>query len=124
MKLTDMKCVPCRGGIPPLTAEEIAALMPQVTDWEVIDVDGISQLRRVFKFKQYLQGSDFAHQVAKMADEEDHHPVILVEWRKVTVTWWTHKIKGLHQNDFISAAKSDAIFRLFQEPAESGAGGA
>ncbi len=120
MKLTEMRCVPCRGGVPTLTGEEIAALMPQVPDWAVMVSDDIPQLQRVFKFKDYLQGAVFAHQVAEMADQEDHHPVIVVEWRKVTVTWWTHKIKGLHQNDFISVAKTDDIYRTIEESASSG----
>ncbi|MEJ2757705.1 MAG: 4a-hydroxytetrahydrobiopterin dehydratase [Anaerolineales bacterium] len=110
MKLIEMTCVPCRGGEPKLTEEEIAALLPQVPGWEVAEVDGIQQLRRVYKFKQYLQGLAFTQKVAELAEAQDHHPAILVEWRKVTVSWWTHVVKGLHQNDFISAAKSDALF--------------
>lgn len=121
MKLTEMRCVPCHGGVPSLTADEIAALKPQVPDWEVIDVQGIPQLRRMFKFKGYLLGVKFAQKVAEMADQEDHHPVLLIEWGRVTVTWWTHAIKGLHQNDFISAAKTDAIFQAFAGTSDTSA---
>jgi 4a-hydroxytetrahydrobiopterin dehydratase len=107
--LKELKCVPCRGGIPPLNNEESAAFMPQVSEWEIIDLDGIKRLQRVFKFKNFAEALYFTNQVGALAEVEDHHPAILTEWGKVTVTWWTHKIKGLHQNDFIMAAKTDAL---------------
>jgi 4a-hydroxytetrahydrobiopterin dehydratase len=107
--LRELKCVPCRGGIPPLSDEEVAALKPQVGEWEIIEVDGIKRLQRAFKFKNFAEALNFTNQVGELAEVEDHHPAILTEWGKVTVTWWTHKIRGLHQNDFIMAAKTDVL---------------
>ncbi len=108
-ELKEMKCVPCRGGVPPLTSEQIAGLHPGVPEWQVLDVEGIQRLQRVFKFKNFAQALEFTNKVGALAEEEDHHPALLTEWGKVTVTWWTHKIKGLHNNDFIMAAKTDAL---------------
>ncbi len=110
MKLAEMNCVPCRGGDPKLTASEIEALMPQIPGWEVITREDISRLEKLFHFKSYTQAVDFTTAVAALAEEQDHHPAILLEWRQVTVQWWTHIIKGLHQNDFISAAKTDTLY--------------
>ena len=73
-------------------------------------MDGIEQLTCAFAFKDYLSGLDFLKKIALLAEEEDHHPEIVLEWGKVTVSWWSHKIKGLHKNDFIAAAKTDALF--------------
>jgi len=109
-ELKELKCVPCRGGEPPLTQAEIALLKPQVPDWEVIEVNGIPRLQRAFKFKNFAQALAFTNQVGELAEAEDHHPAILTEWGLVTVTWWTHKIKGLHRNDFIMAAKTDGFY--------------
>jgi len=110
--LGDFRCVPCRGGEPVLTDEEIAALRPQVPEWAVSEVDGIRHLERVFKFKNFVQALEFTNQVGALAEAEGHHPALLTEWGRVTVTWWTHKIKGLHRNDFIMAAKTDQLFRI------------
>ena len=108
-ELRELKCTPCRGDVPPLTDEEVERIKPQVSGWEVIEVDGIKRLRRVFKFRNFAEALSFTNRVGELAEAEDHHPAILTEWGKVTVTWWTHKIKGLHQNDFIMAAKTDAL---------------
>jgi len=109
--LKDLKCVPCRGGEPPLSDFEISVLKPQVPDWTVYQVDGINRLERVFTFKNFAQAIAFTDQVGALAEAEDHHPAILTEWGRVTVTWWTHKIRGLHQNDFIMATKTDELYR-------------
>jgi len=108
-ELRQMKCVPCRGGQPPLTAEQVVELQPAVPGWDVMEVDGIQRLQRVFKFKNFAEAMAFTDKVGALAEAEDHHPALLTEWGKVTVTWWTHKIKGLHQNDFIMAAKTNAL---------------
>ena len=107
--LKELKCVPCRGGVPPLDDLQIALFMPQVPEWQVIEVDGIKRLQRTFKLKNFADALAFTNQVGALAEAEDHHPTLVTEWGKVTVTWWTHKIKGLHQNDFIMAAKTDAL---------------
>ena len=110
--LSDFRCVPCRGGEPVLTDDEIAALRPQVPEWVLSEVEGIRHLERVFKFKNFVQALEFTNRVGALAEEEGHHPALLTEWGRVTVTWWTHKIKGLHRNDFIMAAKTDQLFRI------------
>lgn len=109
--LARMKCVACRAGEPTVTEAEVAEYHPQVPDWQIVEREGIKRLERVFKFRNFLQALDFTNRVGALAEEEGHHPAILTEWGKVTVTWWTHKIKGLHRNDFIMAAKTDEIYR-------------
>lgn len=109
--LKEMKCVACRGGEPTLTDSEISELKPQVPNWTVTEQDQIKRLEQQFKFKNFVQALNFTNQVGELAESEDHHPAILTEWGKVTVSWWTHKIKGLHQNDFIMAAKTDELYQ-------------
>jgi 4a-hydroxytetrahydrobiopterin dehydratase len=81
-----------------------------VPDWQIIERDGIKRLERTFK--NFAQAVAFTNKVAEIAEAEGHHPAILTEWGKVTVTWWTHKIKGLHRNDFIMAAKTDQLLNV------------
>ena len=104
-----MKCVSCRGDEPRLEAAQVEAYRPQVPEWQVITVDGEQRLQRQFKFRNFAQALAFTDQVGALAEGEDHHPSLLTEWGTVTVTWWTHKIKGLHRNDFIMAAKTDEL---------------
>ena len=108
-ELAQMKCIPCRGGVPTLTDEEIVALQPDVPEWQVIEVDGVKRLERTFRLRNFIDAVAFTNKVAMIAEKEDHHPLIVTEWGRVKVQWWTHKIKGLHQNDFIMAAKVDAL---------------
>ena len=105
-----MQCEPCRVGAPPATEDEIAEFMQQLPQWTVKEVDGVKRIERVFKFKNFAQALEFTNKVGEIAEKEGHHPAILTEWGRVTVTWWTHKIKGLHRNDFIMAAKTDQLF--------------
>lgn len=104
------KCVPCRSSDPPLDDWQIALFALHVGAWEVVERDGIKRLERVFTFEDFAQALAFTQKVGELAEAEGHHPALLTEWGKVTVTWWTHKIKGLHQNDFIMAAKTDRIY--------------
>ncbi|MER3403876.1 MAG: 4a-hydroxytetrahydrobiopterin dehydratase [Chloroflexota bacterium] len=108
--LVTMRCTACRGGEPTLTDVEIAELHPQVPDWRLVERDGIKRLERVFTFRNFTQALAFTNAVGAIAEAEGHHPAILTEWGRVTVTWWTHKIKGLHRNDFIMAAKTDQLY--------------
>ena len=110
MALFDGKCIPCRKGDPGLTDAQVTELLPQIPAWELIEVDGIKRLQRVFKLKNYVEAVAFTNKVAMTAEKEDHHPLIVLEWGRVTVQWWTHVVKGLHQNDFVMAAKTDEIF--------------
>lgn len=109
-QLNAMKCVACRADSPRVTEADIAEFKPQVPDWNMIDVDGISRLERTFKFKNFRQALDFTNRVGDLAEAEGHHPRIVTEWGKVNVMWWTHAIRGLHRNDFIMSAKTDAIY--------------
>ena len=109
-ELTEMKCTACRGGEPTLTDEEIAELRPQVPEWQLVERDGAKRLERTFGFRNFAEALAFTDKVGELAEEEGHHPALLTEWGKVTVTWWTHKIGGLHQNDFIMAAKTDELY--------------
>ena len=114
-ELQELKCVPCRGDSPKVTLEEMDLYLPQVPEWQILTVDEVPHLERVYRFKNFKQALEFTDQVGALAEQEEHHPRLQTEWGRVTVTWWTHKIKGLHRNDFIMAAKSDEIFRQFQE---------
>jgi 4a-hydroxytetrahydrobiopterin dehydratase len=107
--LTKQRCVACRRDAPTLTPAEIDELRPQVPEWELVREEGIDRLRRAFAFRDFVQALDFTRRVGALAEEEGHHPALLTEWGRVTVTWWTHKIKGLHRNDFIMAAKTDDV---------------
>ena len=108
--LASGKCVACRGTEPTLTDAEITELHPQIAGWQIKEVDGVKRLERVFKVKNFLEALDFTNKLGAIAEEESHHPLIITEWGRVTVQWWSHKIKGLHKNDFIMAAKTDEIF--------------
>ena len=108
-RLFKMKCVACRKGEPTLTEEEIAELKPQVPEWQIVEREGVKRLERTFKFRDFAAALAFTNAVGAIAEEEGHHPLIQTEWGRVTVTWWTHKIGGLHRNDFIMAAKTDEL---------------
>jgi 4a-hydroxytetrahydrobiopterin dehydratase len=103
-ELAEKTCVPCRGGVPPLTAEEIRPLQTQVKDWTVVNNH---HLQREFKFKDFKSALDFVNKVGGIAEEQGHHPDIFLAWGKVAVEIWTHKINGLTESDFILAAKID-----------------
>ena len=107
--LCELKCEACRKGAPPATSEEIAQFRPQIPEWEILTVCGIELLSRDYKFTNFAEALAFTNQVADLAEAEGHHPEILTEWGKVTVRWYTRKIKGLHRNDLIMAAKTDAL---------------
>jgi 4a-hydroxytetrahydrobiopterin dehydratase len=105
-----MKCTACRGGEPTLSDGEIAELHRQVPEWQIVERDGVKRLERVFRFKDFAEAMAFTNRVAEIAESEGHHPSILTEWGRVIVTWWTHKIRGLHRNDFIMAARTDEVY--------------
>lgn len=109
-RLAEMKCVACRADAPTVTESEIAELQPQIPDWELIEIDGTKRLRRVFPFDDFAEALAFTQAVGEAAEEEGHHPALLTEWGRTTVTWWTHKIRGLHRNDFVMAAKTDELY--------------
>jgi 4a-hydroxytetrahydrobiopterin dehydratase len=107
--LQNEKCAACRRDSPRVTDAEILELKPLVPEWTLVERDGIQRLERVFRFSNFAEALNFTNRVGAIAEEEGHHPAILTEWGRVTVTLWTHKIQGLHRNDFIMAAKVDAL---------------
>ena len=107
--LSNQQCEACRAGAPKVSEDELAILIRQIPEWVVEVKSEIMQLKRIYKFKNFAEAIAFTNRVGDMAESENHHPALTTEWGKVTVTWWTHKIKGLHKNDFICAAKTDAL---------------
>ena len=107
--LAAKQCVACRVDAPRATAEETQHFMAQLPEWKLIQVEGMDRLTRTFTFNNFQEALAFTNQVGQIAELENHHPALLTEWGRVTVTWWTHKIRGLHVNDFVMAAKTDGL---------------
>jgi 4a-hydroxytetrahydrobiopterin dehydratase len=110
MNLSEMKCTACRGDEPPLSDSQIEEYLGQLDGWEVDRSQSIPKLVKRFSFPDFRSALDFTISVGEAAEDTDHHPRITTEWGKVMIKWWTHKIKGLHQNDFIMAAFSDRLY--------------
>lgn len=108
--LKQERCVACRPDSPRVTEQEKQELFPQIPEWRIIERDGEQRLERLYRFKDFAQALAFTNRVGALAEAEDHHPALLTEYGKVTVTWWTHAIHGLHRNDFVMAAKSDEAY--------------
>ena len=109
-ELYSERCTACRRDSPHVTAAEIAELHPAVNDWSLIDETGIPKLDRQFRFQNFMQALEFTNALGELAESEGHHPRLTTEWGRVSVTWWTHKIRNLHRNDFIMAAKTDQLY--------------
>ena len=105
-QLADKKCVPCRGGVPPLKGKELEALHKSVPEWDVVNEH---HLNRTFTFPDFAKALAFVNRVGALAEEQGHHPDILLAWGKAGITLWTHKIDGLTESDFIMAAKIDRL---------------
>lgn len=105
--LAEKNCVPCRGGVPPLQGEALAALARELPEWQVVDEH---HLRRSFKFRDFRSALDFVNCVGELAEQQGHHPDLFLVWGRVDVTTWTHKINGLTESDFILAAKIDRLY--------------
>jgi 4a-hydroxytetrahydrobiopterin dehydratase len=110
IELLQEKCVACRADSPRVTDEEVVELHPKVAEWELAEENSVPQLQRSFRFPDFAQALAFSTSVGEAAEAEGHHPRIVTEWGKVTISWWTHKIRGLHRNDFIMAAKTDQLY--------------
>lgn len=110
MSLSKETCVACRADAPRVNDDELAQLHEQVSDWKLVEEDGIPKLQRLFSFSNFADALAFTNRVGAMAESLGHHPALLTEWGNVTVTWWTHKIHGLHRNDFICAARTDQLY--------------
>ncbi len=104
--LSEKKCQPCRGGVPPLTAEEIEPLFEELVDWELKDDN---RLLKVYKFSDFKSALRLANKIGEIAEQEGHHPDLLVRWGELKIELWTHKINGLTESDFILAAKIDKL---------------
>jgi len=111
-KLYKRHCEPCGLGAPVVTEEEANDFLVSVPGWKKEFHDGVEKLVREFFFVEFTDAFNFAYKIASLSEREDHHPSITTEWGKVTVYWWSHRINGLHVNDFIMAAKTDMIAKL------------
>jgi 4a-hydroxytetrahydrobiopterin dehydratase len=116
--LVSRKCVPCRGGVPTLTPAEAEEFRRETPEWTLSE--NATRLSRRFEFADFRAAMSFVNRVADLAEEQGHHPDIAIHWNRVDLVLWTHKIGGLHENDFVMAAKID---RLLQEPKGSGVTG-
>ena len=105
-ELASRQCVPCRGGVPPLTGDEIAKFSPQLQGWDVINEHHLS---KSYKFSNFAEAQSFVNRVGELAEEQGHHPDICFGWGRAEISIWTHKIDGLTESDFILAAKIDQL---------------
>jgi 4a-hydroxytetrahydrobiopterin dehydratase len=115
--LRQMHCTPVRKGDRPLSDTEIREYAQEVPDWKLLEREAVQRLERDFRFRNFSGALDFTVRVGELGEAEDHHPVLLTEWGRVTVSWWTHRIGGLHRNDFIMASKTDELYGLGNIPA-------
>lgn len=109
-ELSQSSCEACRADAPKVSDDELKELIAKIPDWNIEVRNNMMQLEKVFQFDSFVKALDFTNQVGEIAEQQGHHPSLLTEWGKVTVTWWSHKIKGLHRNDFIMAAKTDELY--------------
>jgi len=109
MKISDIQCDACRADASRVSTEEARGFMEELPEWSIDSDAGVDKLRRVFSFPDFVSALDFTNKVGALAEEYNHHPDILTEWGKTTVTWWSHKIKGLHQLDFALAKKTQDL---------------
>lgn len=109
MALADLPLELCRKGTPPLTADDWTPWLQELPQWQVLQVDGITQLQRVYELGNFVEALLLTNRIGALAEEADHHPALLTEWGKLQVRWWTHTVRGLHRNDFIMAARCDRL---------------
>lgn len=109
-KLASESCEACRIDAPKLSDAEITDLLNDIDTWDLI-TEPVKQLKKEFNFPDYQSSLAFVNAIAAMADQEDHHPLMTLEWGKVTILWWSHKIEGLHKNDFICASKTESLYK-------------
>jgi 4a-hydroxytetrahydrobiopterin dehydratase len=107
VSLADKTCVPCKGGVPPLKGEDLAKLNAEVPEWQVVEEH---HLHKIFRFPDFRKALDFVNRAGAIAEEQGHHPDILLAWGRAEVTIFTHKINGLTESDFVLAAKIDRVY--------------
>jgi 4a-hydroxytetrahydrobiopterin dehydratase len=108
-ELAEERCVACRKDSPRVEVAEAADLLGHLAGWAIVELGEVPRLQRTFRFRKYVEALSFVQRVGELAEVEGHHPVMTVEPRRVTVTWWTHAIGALHRNDFLMAAKTDRL---------------
>ena len=109
-ELKNQECEACQAGAPKVSDEELGTLMKEIPDWVPVARDGVMQLEREYKFKNFKLAWAFCNKVAQLAEDEFHHPTLTLEWGKLTVTWWTHAIEGLPQKmTSLWLQKTDAL---------------
>ena len=107
---SELQCEACRAGAPPATTEELQEFLRTHNSWQQVEVDGVPRIQRIYVFSNFVDALNFTNRVGHLAEQESHHPALVTEWGKVTVSWWTHKIHGLHRNDLIMGAKTDTLY--------------
>jgi 4a-hydroxytetrahydrobiopterin dehydratase len=115
-----MKCEACRADSPHVTHDAVTEYLKDLPGWQVVRQDDVNRLVKTYFFRDWAQSIAFANRVGEIAEREGHHPALLVEWGRVTVSWWTHVIRGLHRNDFIMAARTEEL--VSRRPAEAQSG--
>lgn len=111
MSLLKESCEACRADAPRVSEADMQTLRDEIPDWKLVEEDGVPKLQRQFSFASFSDALTFTNRVGELAESLQHHPALLTEWGSVTVTWWTHKIHGLHRNDFICAARTDQLYQ-------------
>lgn len=111
--LASRNCVPCRGGDPPLSKEKIHEYLQELPDWALHELEGVQRITRAFNFPDFNAALDFTNRVGEIAEKVDHHPQLVTAWGRVTVSWWTYIIPGLHMNDFVLAARTDQLYEAW-----------
>lgn len=107
--LAQQTCEACQADAPQASEEQITLWQQEIPLWKLVEEDGVVKLQRLFAFADFATAMSFSARVAELAESLGHHPALLTEWGQVTVTWWSHKIAGLHRNDFICAARTDLL---------------
>lgn len=110
MALADMPLELCRKGTPAVDTQRCLDLLGELPDWQVVELDGVMQLQRSYRFPDFAAALQFTNTIGALAEVADHHPALLTEWGKVQVNWWTHTVRGLHLNDFVLAARCDLAY--------------
>jgi 4a-hydroxytetrahydrobiopterin dehydratase len=109
--LQKLQIEPITNASQPLNKSEVQQYKAQLPDWSLVEENNEERLQRIFKFKNFVDALKFTNQVGNLAESENHHPALLTEWGKMTVTWWTHRIHGLHRNDFVMAARTGDLYQ-------------
>mgnify|MGYP002642220242 CR=1 FL=1 len=112
--LSEQSCSVCNSGTPKIEGAEASQLLVEIPLWKISSEENLDKLSRCFSFDNFQAAISFTNQIGELAEQENHHPALLTEWGKVTVSWWTHTIGGLHKNDFIMASRSDLLYLCFE----------